>query len=297
MGSAHTIVVACIAVVSVACDRTDHAPTERSDLSIASDGVPVARVGPETIRAADVRTEMKKGGVGAEEALDALLKESLLVQEAQRRGFEESAADQRRIDRLMVRSFLKDLERNVTPETIPAEEVEADFETHKDTFQVPERRRSVHVLVKDQSDAARRSASEILRELRENGADVVVERYRSAETDDRGFGILAEELPPISEQAGFDPAFKTALFDATETGPLRRPVKTSFGWHAVVLTEIQPGERRTLKDVEGEIRSRLAQKGRFEQLVRLVERLEAEVNVRFNETGVQSVLGRNDTPR
>ena len=297
MGKARTIVVACIAVVAVACDSSSKAPEEQSDLSIASDGVPIARVGRETIRVSDLRAEMKKSGLGAEEALNALLEESLLLQEAQRMGFEQTAADRRKIDRLMVRTFLTDLERNVTPETIPTPEVEADFETHEERFQVLEQRRSVHILVKDQSDAARSFASKILRELREKGADEVFERYRSGEAADLGFEVVAEELPPISQKARFDPAFKKALFEATEAGPLRQPVKTSYGWHAIVLTEVQPGEQRTLRDVEDEIRSRLAQKGRLQQLHDLVEKLEGEVGVRFNDAGVQHVLGGNDTRR
>ena len=280
----------------VACDPE---PAEtgvvRRDASVVAQVV--ARVGERSIGAAEVQARMRRDAVDAEAALDSLIEEELLVQEAERLGVTESPDAERAVERRAVRAMLADFEQELTPESVSPEEVRADFERHRDKLQVPERRRSWHILVKDTGDDGRELAEAILSEVKSaDDPKRVYARYAESAAPERGIEVVAEELPLIAPEAGIEKPYKDALFAAKTPGPLRRPVATSYGWHAIVVTEIVPGARRTLDDVEDEIRTRLSQKKRFERLVATVQGLEAEGLVRYEELNVERLLSMPGLP-
>jgi hypothetical protein len=257
----------------------------------------IARVGDEVIGATDVAERMRASGLGPNEALDELIDEALLVDEATKRGLTESDADQRAVERVMVRRMLKDFEAELTPADVREKDVRADFEQHREKFQVPERRASWHVLVRDSSDAARALSESILRDVRSaDDPKTVYERYASGEVETE-VEVIAEELPPITREAGFEEPFKDALFAAKATGPLESAVETKYGWHVIVLTDIVPGEVRELEDVEDDIRERLSQKMRFRRVAATVAELEGEGLVEYDEDGVDRLLSTAGLPK
>jgi parvulin-like peptidyl-prolyl isomerase len=257
----------------------------------------VARVGKRPIGASDVAARMSSKDLDAETALAQLIDEELLVQEAIRRGITEDAEAQRNAERLMVRAMLHDFEKDLTPESIPMDEVRADFAAHQEQFQVPERRRSWHILVKDTGEAGRALAESILAEVRQaDDPKAVYARYAGARGAQSTPEVTAEELPAITVKAEIEKPYKDALFAAKSKGPLKNVVRTSYGWHVIVLTEIVPGESHTLRDVEDEIRTRLSQKKRFEKLAETVRALEAEGLVQYDDQGVQRLLSMPGLP-
>ena len=258
--------------------------------------VVLAKVGDEVVGASDVAELMRSKGLDRRAALDELLDEAVLVHEARERGISESAAQRRAVERVMVRQMLKDFESELTPEKVPREVVETNFNQHREKFQLPERRASWHILVKDSSDAGKRLADSILREAR-NARDPrdVYERYASGAVETE-LDVVAEELPAISRAAGFDEPYKDALFFAETRGVLDGPVETKYGWHVIVLTDILPGEDRQLEDVEPEIRERLSQKMRFEKVARTVGALEEQGLVEYDDDGVDRLLSMSGLP-
>jgi len=274
---------------------SEKAQTEQRGSRVVADVV--ARVGGRPIGASEVEARVEAEGVSAEAAIDQLIAEELLVREAERLGLIVSEDGERTIERAMVRAMLHDLEKENTPGSISEEEVREDYVLHADKLQVPERRHSWHIVVKDSSEAGRARAESILRELRRaDDPRTVYERYVDGAPDGTDFEIKAEELPAISKNAGFKKRYKTALFEAKSEGPLKDVVKTSHGWHAIVLVEILPEEHTTLDEVEGEIRERLSQKKRFEQLVEIVQALEAKGLVQYDEEGVERLLSMTGLP-
>jgi len=293
------IVIAIIGVGAAALagckGDPETARTEERGTRVVADVV--ARVGGRPIGASEVEARMSAERVSAETALQQLIDEELLVREAERLGLAASEDGERTIERVMVRTMLHDLEKENTPESISAEEVREDYARHADKLQVPERRRSWHILVKDSSEAGQAQAESILRELR--GADdprTVYERYVDGAPEGSELEVKAEDLPAISKKAGFKKRYKNALFDAKSEGPLKKAIQTSHGWHAIVLVEILPEEHTTLDEVEGEIRERLSQKKRFEQLVEIVQALEAKGLVQYDEEGVERLLSMAGPP-
>jgi len=257
----------------------------------------VARVGSRSIGASEVESRMVAEDVGAVAALQQLIDEALLVQEAERAGFTESREGQRSIERLMVRTMLRDLEEENTPDSISDEEVRATYALHAKTFEVPERRRSWHILVEDQSEAAEALAKSILAELqRADDPRAVYDLYAKGGPDSLTLDVKAEDLPAISKNASIKKPYKKALFEADAEGPLDEAVKTSYGWHAIVLAEILPEEVRTLDDAEDEIRKLLSEQKRTRKLVTIAQGLEAQGLVHYDEQGVERLLSMPGLP-
>lgn len=278
------------------CERA--APKQsspREDTRLVADVV--ARVGGRPIGATEVQARMRSDGLSADDALRQLIDEELLEQEARRRGLVESPETERMIERLMVRTMLHDFEKENTPESVTEQELRDDYAMHADKFHIRERRRSWHILVKQTDEAGRALAQSILREIqRAENPRLVFERYAEAGNDDSGFEITAEDLPALTQDANIERPYKDALFAAKGEGPLNDVVKTSYGWHAIVVSEILPEEIRTLADVEAESRERLSQRNRLAKLVDIVGRLEAEGLVEYEEPAVTRLLSAPHLP-
>jgi parvulin-like peptidyl-prolyl isomerase len=278
------------------CKREpDETRFARPDHSVVADVV--ARVGAISIGASEVASRMAVEGLDAEAAVEQLIEEAALVQGAERSGFAETRDDKLAIERLMVRTMLRDLEKENTPESISGEEVREAYALNASEFQVPERRRSWHILVQSQSEAAEALAGSILGELqRADDPRTVYDRYADGELEDVSLKLKAEDLPAITKKASLKKSYKDAVFGAKSEGPLKNVVKTSYGWHAIVVTEILPEEMRTFEEVETELRERLSQKRRLGAIVAIVRGLEAEGLVRYDEQGVQRLLSMPGLP-
>jgi len=221
----------------------------------------------------------------------------LLAEEARRRDITLDREGERAVERMMVRAMLHDFEAELTPESVPDAEVRADFEAQQENLQIPERRRSWHILVRDSTDAGRKLARSIQTEvLQAEDPRTVFERYATGESNDTTLEVTAEDLPPVSRKAPLEAPYKDALFAARTTGPLDQLVQTKYGWHVIVLTEVLPAESRSLEDVEDEIRLRLSQKKRFEKLLSVVRARQADGLVTYDDDGVALLLAMPGLP-
>lgn len=285
------------AVALAGCERdADHqlAPKDVSG-DVAR---PIARVGSRSIGAAEVEALAGAEAINPEAALQQLIDEALLAQEAERLGFTVEREGERKIERLMVRSMLHDMERENTPESISEEELREDYALYEDKFRIPERRRTWHILVKDKGDGAEALAASILRELqRAKDPHTVFERYADGAPGGVDLEVLAEELPPITKQAGLEKPYKDAIFSAESEGPLKKLVETSYGWHAIVIAEILPAERLSMAEVEEASRFRISQGKRAAMLVRTIQALTAEGLAQYDEKGVERLLSTTGLPQ
>lgn len=257
----------------------------------------VARVGVHSIGASELQSRMVAEGLPAEAALEQLIREVALLEEAERSEFTEDRDDERSIERLMVRTMLRDLEEQNTPESISEEDVRAAYALGAGEFEVPEQRRSWHILVESQDEEAEALAESILRQIEDaDDAREIYDRYADGGPEGQAFDVKAEELPPITTRSPFKKSYKRAVFEAKTTGPVKSVVNTSYGWHAIVVTEIIPAEVRALEEAEDELRARLSQKRRLGAVVAIVQRLEAEGLVQYDEKGVASLLSMPGLP-
>ncbi len=257
----------------------------------------VARVGGVSIGAAEVEGLMQVEDLSAEAALQQLIDEELLAQEAARLGFSVEPEAERGIERMMVRAMLHDMEKEHTPELVSDEELREDYARFEDRFRVPERRRSWHILVKDSGEEAQAIAGSILRELhRADDPRTVFERYAQGAAEGTELEVLAEDLPAVTEKASLQKSYRNAIFAAKTEGPLKDLVQTSYGWHAIVVAEILPAEQRSMAEVEDETRVRISQAKRAATLVQTVQSLKAEGLVSYDERGVERLLSMERLP-
>ena len=125
----------------------------------------------------------------------------------------------------------------------------------------------------------------------------VYERYAQEHDAKTPFPVKAEELPAITMKASIERPYKDALFAANSVGPLKSPVKTSYGWHVIFLEEIIPAEHETVSEAEEGIRERLSQKKRLERVVSIIDKLQAQGVVEYNEPGVKQLLSMSGLPK
>jgi len=117
-------------------------------------------------------------------------------------------------------------------------------------FTTAERRRARHILVESGSDdAAAKAKAEKLAVEAKGGADFAA--LASANSDDPGSKGQGGDLGWATRDSFVAP-FADALF-AMNTGEIRGPVKTQFGYHIIKLEAVEPGAQRSFDEVRGEL--------------------------------------------
>jgi len=144
---------------------------------------------------------------------------------------------------------LADVEQQVE---VTEEALRAYYEQVKERFETQERRRARHVLINVTDEVPDAAALQ--------RAEEVLAKARAGED----FGKLAQEYSQDSGSAAqggdlgwatrgmFVGPFEEAIFGMT-AGELRGPVKTQFGYHVILLDEIEAGQIRSFEDVRAEI--------------------------------------------
>jgi peptidyl-prolyl cis-trans isomerase D len=135
---------------------------------------------------------------------------------------------------------------------------------NKDRYVEPERRRARHILVADEA-----KAKEILSKL-QSGADfAALAKQFSTDTGSAGQG---GELG-LSDRSAFVAPFAEALF-SMQSGELRGPVKTEFGYHLIRLDEIVAGRVRSFEEVRAELETQYRQNAAADSFAELLERIQ-----------------------
>ena len=108
--------------------------------------------------------------------------------------------------------------------------------------------------------------------------------------------VVAEDLPALPRKSALERPFSEALFEAKAEGLLKDLVETSYGWHAVFVAEIQPEKVKSRAEVEEETRDRISQAKRLTEVVRIVQTLNAEGLVSYDDAGVDRLLAMEGLP-
>jgi peptidyl-prolyl cis-trans isomerase D len=134
------------------------------------------------------------------------------------------------------------------------EDLREAYEKEKSTFVQPERRHARHILIESDKDdaAAKKKAEDVLAEAQGGKDFAALARQYS---QDPGSAQSGGDLG-WSEKGNFDPAFDEALF-AMQSGEIRGPVKSQFGYHIIRLEGIEPGHTRTFEEVRPELEAQL----------------------------------------
>jgi peptidyl-prolyl cis-trans isomerase C len=241
----------------------------------------------------EVKRLADKGGISVEEALHLLQSELLLMAEAERRGYQDEADVELVARKARVQALLDAEAQSVEVSEARIDEAVAGS---GDRFKQPERRRSIHVLAKlkgvddpDAWDAGRRFIESVLPRLREEGIGALRKELGGKQVD--GFRVLVEDVPAASRGASYAQPYLDALFSLDAPGVVPKPVKTLFGWHAIVVEEIIPAEEKTEAEAREIVREELLLDARIEHTRELIEMLRARTPIEIADSARDLLAG------
>lgn len=272
-------------------------PAGRTQVEVSSRGD--AQVGGEIVSTVDghpitldeVADAARGAGVPPAVALARLQDELLLANAATHAGHaRDDEARRARVHALLER----EVEARVQGEGIDPSSLEAARLEQSERFERPERRTSVHVLARIDSGAdpsveaaAARWIQGIRGELEAaqnqpaQNPEALALAMRRRSHDGLPFEVLVEEVGALGRAGAADPAYLAALFESDELGPTSAPVRSTFGWHAVVRTSIEPAWRASADEAVETLRTERLAVLRAERLASFVQELSArtEINV------------------
>lgn len=220
-----------------------------------------------------------------DEYLQELINDTLLYQEAKRKGLEKDKEVQKVIEearrKILISRLLKDEVNDAT--SVSEEEIQALYTSNSDKYMTPEIMRVSHILLQNKEDA-----DAILRDLK-GGADFEeTARGKSMDpTAQRGgdIGYFPKgQLMPEFENA-------CALLEVDEISGV---TKTQLGYHIIKLTERRPPQLRPLDEVKETIVLQVHAIKRRKIFSDLLERLRDGTVVKINDTVLSEIDDQKD---
>jgi hypothetical protein len=277
-----------------------------SDVSVASPepassdrGAVVATVGAVPIYEEDVRARAVRDRSDARTALDRLIDVELLAAAAASRGATASVDLAKARKSLAVQTLLeREIETPIGAERVSEAEARAFYDRNRIRFVHPERRTSVHLLAEVPPseggplvDVATAFVERALAQVREEGTQPVFSRLSSlTHVPDTTIPIRIERVPALDRYGNADGSYLAALFGPDEPGPLPGPVRSAFGVHGIVLTEIEPALDRDFEEARVEIVAELLTEKRRERFEAWTRELRERNRVEFNEPAIRELV-------
>lgn len=208
------------------------------------------------------------------EFLDDMIIETVLYDEAKKRGLDKDAEVRSMLDeaerKIIVSKLIKD-EVDVKA-SVTDKEIEDYYNTHKEEFSLPERTKASHILVKTEEEA-----KAVLDELSKGKAFEDLAKEKSLDSSskkggDIGYFTKGQLVPEFEEAAA-----------KLEVGQISGIVKTQFGFHIIKVTDKKQPEAQEFKDVTTKIKNMLHMKQRQQAFDSLVEALKAKTKITINE--------------
>ncbi|HEX7479859.1 MAG TPA: peptidyl-prolyl cis-trans isomerase [Polyangiales bacterium] len=259
-------------------------------------GETLSTVNGTAITVAEVQALVNETGLAPREALERLQAQALLMDEAQRRGYAARSSV-----RLVGRKAAVQALLAAEIETLHASEPEiaAAYERNHERYTQPERRGSSHILAllprnatQEQDEAARAFAVQACQDLAlSTNLEAVLEGYRRRSSP--MFKVSVETLPSVANDGSFVESYMQALFSLKAPGPVLNPVRTEYGWHAIVVTEITPAVRIPLADAKPGLVKEIETQAHKAALDALVARLRAGTSITYDAKG-RNALGTLD---
>ncbi|MGH8494916.1 MAG: SurA N-terminal domain-containing protein [Gammaproteobacteria bacterium] len=164
---------------------------------------------------------------------------------------------------------------------VSEQELEEYFASVSERYRTTEQRRARHILIEIDDDTteeeAQARAAAVLERAQSGGDFAALAREFS---DDTGTANAGGDLGWL-EPGMFAGPFDDALFSMS-AGEIRGPVRSEFGFHVIELTDVRPGETRTLDDVREELTAELKSERADD---RFYDRAQALADAAFETSG------------
>lgn len=203
--------------------------------------------------------------------LEQMIMESLLIQEARRRGLENDREVKhliREARRQILFGRLVEQLREEQSAQVGDPEVAAYFEANRADFAEPESTRASHILVNDEETAKKALARVRAGEDFAKVAEEMSTDPSKSNGGDIGFFAKGQVIPEFEEACR-----------KLKTGETSDVVKSSLGYHVIRVEEKKEAHQRTLDEVKDRIRKGLEQQQRQKHLEQVVHDLRSKAQV------------------
>ena len=171
--------------------------------------------------------------------------------------YREHLQDFRNPEQVSIQYIALSLEELAKSVQITDEELQKLYDEQKSSFETPERRKISHILIplENNDEAADKAARDKAMAVRERivskgedfaavAKEVSGDPVSAKKGGDLGFLVKEAQEPPFTEAA-----------QALSMGQVSEPVKTSFGYHLIKLTELVPSKIKPFDEVKQELRN------------------------------------------
>jgi len=258
----------------------------------------LARVGDKTITVGDFAAALERlddidrlrfqTPEKRKELLGQMIDLELLADEARRRGLDKDPSVELGVRQILRDAMLAKAREGMTgPAEIPAAEVSAYYESHRQEFEEPERRRVAAIVLADAATAdevaarARKleSATKWGNLYFEKSVDAPKARDPQAPLDLAGdLGLVGNGADPRARNERVPPEVQRVAFEIAKVGEVYpKAVRAGERYYVVRLTGMAKGHVRSLSEAERSIRVAILQ----ERIREREAKLEAELRQRF----------------
>jgi peptidyl-prolyl cis-trans isomerase C len=210
------------------------------------------------------------------EFLENLIRNELLVQEAEKRGLENAPAVREQMKRALVTELLRQqLDERLTGADIPDADLQKFYDTHQDDFVKPERARINRILVEaPKGDAKARSAAK-------------------KDSDDKLSKSMGGDLRFLSKDEmakTYSPELAEAAFALKTPNEQAGPIETTQGYELIKLQVKTVALDRKFDEAKEQIRGRMARERRSHEYDDFIKKLREQANVTIDDAELAKIV-------
>jgi peptidyl-prolyl cis-trans isomerase C len=304
-----TLASAC--ALALACNN-------KKSLSEQKSGPVVAVVGNDTITADEFKKKLDEVSPflraryntveRKKEFLENLIRNELLVQEAEKRGLENTPAVREQLKRALVTELLRQqLDERLTGADIADADLKSFYDQHHDDFVKPERARVFRIFIEGaKSDpkahaAAKKKATELLAEItaKQKAGDLnAFQATALRESNDKLSAPMSGDLRFLSREEmakTYSPELADASFGLKQSNDIAGPIETAQGYELVKLQAKTVALDRKFEEAKDQIRGRMARERRSKEYDDFIKKLREGANVKIDDAELAKV-GATEAP-
>jgi len=225
---------------------------------------------------------------GIKDLLEQLIRETLLVQQAQKLGLENDPTVLKQLEQIKRQILVTELiKREILNKVqVTDEEIQKEYTSNPSLYTEPEQVKAKHIMT-----STKEKAEEVLQELQSGKPfeDVAKEKSESPDAQQGGeMGYL--------KKGDLDPNLEKVLFDLAP-GKVSDVVETSYGFHIFLVEEHLKPRLKELEEVKEEISNRLLPQKQQEAFEKFIEDLKNQSEIVIIKENLPKETTSSPTPQ
>lgn len=225
---------------------------------------------------------------GIKDLLEQLIRETLLVQQAQKLGLENDPEVLKQLEQIKRQILVTELiKREILNKVqVTDEEIQQEYTSNPSLYTEPEQVKAKHIMT-----STKEKAEEVLQDLQSGKPfeDVAKEKSESPDAQQGGeMGYL--------KKGDLDPNLEKVLFDLAP-GKVSDVVETSYGFHIFLVEEHLKPRLKELEEVKEEISNRLLPQKQQETFEKFIEDLKNQSEIVIIEENLPKDATPSPTPQ